>query len=134
MAREAYLEGIVKAVAALETSAPSAREVILSGRLARLPRLAAELAERLARVAGGFVTQRPGAGLTAAPLPGVEVPAELSLEAALGAALIADGLCGGSHAGLVAALRLGEAAGTVLDHLHWPPARAGAERFSNSLP
>ena len=39
-------------------------------------------------------------------------------EAAQGAALLADGLAGGVHRGLVDALRLREARGTVLDYLH----------------
>jgi predicted butyrate kinase (DUF1464 family) len=134
LSREAYLEGIVKAVAALSTSAPSAREVALSGRLAWLPRLATDLAGRLGRAAPGLEVRTPAARRTVAePLPGVRVTKGPALEAALGAALIADGLCGGSHAQLVAALRLAESAGSVLDHLYWPPARAGADRFAASL-
>jgi len=39
-------------------------------------------------------------------------------EGAQGAALIADGLCGGAHRELVATLGIREARGTVLDHLY----------------
>jgi predicted butyrate kinase (DUF1464 family) len=38
-------------------------------------------------------------------------------EGAQGAAVIADGLAGGTNRGVVEALRLREASGTVLDHL-----------------
>jgi predicted butyrate kinase (DUF1464 family) len=41
-----------------------------------------------------------------------------ALQAAQGAALIADGLAGGSHAGLVRTLGINDAGGTVLDHLY----------------
>jgi predicted butyrate kinase (DUF1464 family) len=39
-------------------------------------------------------------------------------QGAQGATLIADGLAGGRHQALVRRLRIGEARGTVLDHLH----------------
>jgi predicted butyrate kinase (DUF1464 family) len=134
MAREAYLEGIVKAVAALRTSAPSAGVVALSGRLARLPRLVEELSARLARIAPGLEVRRPGTDVAVAePLASLDVAAGPVLDAALGAAFLADGLSGGVHAPLVRALRLAEASGGVLDQLYWPPARAGAERFTASL-
>jgi predicted butyrate kinase (DUF1464 family) len=44
--------------------------------------------------------------------------AAVAKEGAQGAALIADGLAGGVHAALVRAMRIGEASGTVLDHLY----------------
>jgi predicted butyrate kinase (DUF1464 family) len=40
------------------------------------------------------------------------------MQAAQGAALIADGLAGGASAALVDALGIHEASGTVLDHLY----------------
>jgi predicted butyrate kinase (DUF1464 family) len=49
------------------------------------------------------------------PLGGL--PARVK-EAAQGAALLADGLAGGHHQALVRRMRIGEAQGTVLDHLH----------------
>ena len=39
-------------------------------------------------------------------------------EAAQGAALIADGLAGGTHRDVVDAMRLRESRGSVLDHLY----------------
>jgi predicted butyrate kinase (DUF1464 family) len=102
VAWEALIESIAKMVAALRVSAPEAREVLLSGRLSRIPGLADALAARLGavpvRAVGGF--------------------APACKEAAQGAALIADGLAGGPNRDLVAAMRLREASGTVLDHLY----------------
>ena len=103
---DAYLESAVKAVAALAAIAPSAADVILSGRLAGVAGVRDEFAVRLAdarlrvdvRVLAGF--------------------AEVAKAAAQGAALIADGLSGGGAAPLVDALGLRDARGTVLDHLH----------------
>ena len=50
LAREAYLESAVKAVAALAVSVPDAHEVILSGRMARVAGVRDELARRLTGV------------------------------------------------------------------------------------
>ena len=106
VAWDAYLESAVKAVAALAAIAPSAEDVILSGRLAGVTGVRDGLAARFAdarlrldvRVLTGF--------------------AAVAKAAAQGAALIADGLSGGAAAPLVDALGLRDARGTVLDHLH----------------
>lgn len=106
LAREAYLESIVKAVASLRVSAPRARDVILSGRLSRLARVRDELRRRLADVMpAGSVHELTGF-------------ASVAKQAAQGAALIADGLAGGRSADLIEALGIRESSGTVLDHLH----------------
>ena len=106
LAWEAYIESAVKAVAALTVSAPGARELVLSGRMASFPRVRAALARRLTAVF---------AAASIHPLTGF---APVASQAAQGAALVADGLAGGSSAGLVASLGVREACGTVLDHLH----------------
>ena len=106
IAWEAYLESAVKAVAMLTAIAPSASDVILSGRLAGARGVGDALAARLAaariqasvRVLAGFAT--------------------VSKAAAQGAALIADGLAGGRAASLVETLGIREASGTALDHLY----------------
>jgi predicted butyrate kinase (DUF1464 family) len=105
-ALEAYLESIVKSVAALTVSAPSVRAVVLSGRLARVPTIRGGLTSRLSRVIPG-VTVETLSGL-----------ASVAKHAAQGAALLADGLAGGSAAPLVDALGLRNATGTVLDYLY----------------
>lgn len=108
-ARDGWLaleEGAAKAALALTASVPEPREVLVSGRLASAPGLLDALAERLQNVA----PVRPA------------LPVK---SAARGAALLADGLAGGSYAPLVARMRLHEACGGVLDHLRM----YGAERI-----
>ena len=105
LAWEACIEGAVKAVKSLAVSAPGACEVIISGRLASIDGVAAELTRRLAAVSAPAVR----------PLTGF---ATVARQAAQGAALIADGLAGGTAATLVATLGIREASGTVLDHLY----------------
>jgi predicted butyrate kinase (DUF1464 family) len=99
----AYVEGAVKAVSQLRISAPHAREVVVSGRGAAdsdlLARLQAALEDML------VVRRLEGFALVAK-------------QGAQGAALLADGLAGGQHETLVQRLRIREARGTVLDHLH----------------
>lgn len=101
-AREALVESIVKSVAGEFALFPGLREILLSGRLSRVGWLAGRLREALSRFA---------------PVRGVEGFAATAKEAAQGAALLADGLAGGAHRGLVAAMGVREASGTVLDHL-----------------
>ena len=99
-------EGAAKAVLALTASVPAPREILVAGRLAATPGLLDALADRLGRVA---------------PVR----PALAARSAARGAALLADGLAGGSYAPLVSCLRLRDARGGVLDHLRM----YGAERI-----
>jgi predicted butyrate kinase (DUF1464 family) len=106
LAWHAYVESVVKAVAALAVSAPDACEVMLSGRLARVAGVRDEFTARLARVIGGV------------PVHVLTGFAGVAKQAAQGAALIADGLAGGAAAALVDALRIRDASGTVLDHLY----------------
>lgn len=106
MAWEAYLEGAVKAVAALCVAVPAPHEVVLSGRVAAVAGVRDALALRLARV-----TQP-------APVRLLAGFARVAKQGAQGAALLADGLAGGRAAALVSALGVRDAAGTVLDHLY----------------
>jgi predicted butyrate kinase (DUF1464 family) len=96
----ALREAAEKAVRAMLVSVPAPREVVVSGRLARLPALLEELRGSLADVA---------------PLRRL-VPGRASA-AAHGGALLADALAGGRHAALAETLRLRESSGTALDHL-----------------
>jgi predicted butyrate kinase (DUF1464 family) len=98
--RTALLEGAVKAVRALQMSAPDAREVVVSGRMALMP----GLVEALSRMLDGVA-------------PVIAVAAGKASAAARGGALLADGLAGGDGEQLVRTLRLREASGSVLDHL-----------------
>lgn len=116
-ALEGYLESIVKAVASLTISAPSVRTVVLSGRLARVPTIRGGLMSRLSRLLpGGTVDTLSGF-------------ATVSKHAAQGAAILADGLAGGSAAELVQTLGIREATGTVLDHLYVVSPEAARQRL-----
>jgi predicted butyrate kinase (DUF1464 family) len=106
LARDAYLESVVKAVSALAAVVPRARDVVLSGRVARISGIHDDLARRLRHVVDDVSVH---------VLAGV---ATVAKHAAQGAALIADGLAGGRSAALVDALGLRHASGTVLDHLY----------------
>jgi predicted butyrate kinase (DUF1464 family) len=109
----AFMEGIVKAVATLLVSAPSAREVVLSGRVADVDRVREELGRRLASVAPQLVIHH---------LRGF---ARTAKQGAQGAALVANGLTGGREADLVQTLGIQRASGTALDYLTFvSPARA----------
>jgi len=105
----ALFEATVKAVRALLVSVPEPHEVVVSGRLARLPELVATLGSSLGAVA------------PVVPL----VPGQASA-AARGGALLADGLAGGRNVALIDVLRLRESTGTVLDYLRV----AGAEEIA----
>ncbi len=98
--RAALLEGAAKAARALLTSVPAPREIVISGRTAQLPGLAAALTSVLEDVAPVTALTERGASA-----------------AAHGGALLADGLAGGRCTALVRTLRLREASGSVLDHL-----------------
>jgi predicted butyrate kinase (DUF1464 family) len=96
----ALLEAAAKAVHSLTVSVADPLEIVVSGRLARLPGVVSTLASSLAEVAH-----------VVALIPG------RASAAAYGAALLADALAGGRHAGLAEALRLRECTGTALDHI-----------------
>jgi predicted butyrate kinase (DUF1464 family) len=106
LAWTAYLESATKAAVAMSVASPGAREVILSGRLARVAGVRDELARHLARLNGG------------ATLHVLSGFAAVAKQAAQGAALLADGLAGGAAADLVDTLGIRAASGTVLDYLY----------------
>jgi predicted butyrate kinase (DUF1464 family) len=96
----ALLEAAAKAVRALTVSVPTPDEIVVSGRLARLPELIDTLAASLADIAP-VIALVPGAASAAAH----------------GGALLADALVSGGNAHLADVLRLRECRGTALDHL-----------------
>jgi len=99
----AYVEGAIRAVRALQGSAPSADTVLLSGRHGLDSEVRRPLGPALADI--GEVRALAGFATTAK-------------QGAQGAALLADGLAGGRHQELVERLGIREARGTVLDHLY----------------
>jgi len=113
----AYIEGAVKAVAALLVSAPSALEVVISGRVAMVDGVRSELTRRLTTVAPTLALHR---------LTGFATRAK---QGAQGAALIANGLAGGQEADLVKRLGIERSRGTVLDHIVFFPASVAYDRL-----
>jgi predicted butyrate kinase (DUF1464 family) len=103
VAREAYVEGAARAARQLRSAAPHADEIVLSGRMTSEPAVRDALRAALAelgevRMLAGFASR--------------------AKQGAQGAALVADGLAGGTRGDLVDRLRIREARGTVLDDLH----------------
>jgi predicted butyrate kinase (DUF1464 family) len=113
----AYIESAVKAVATLLVSAPSAVELVLSGRVARFDRVHDHLSHRLTTVAPKLTVQR---------LRGFAAHAK---QGAQGAALVASGLAGGREAALVKRLGISHASGTVLDHIVFMPPTLAYDRL-----
>lgn len=113
-ARAAFIEGIVKTVAAELTLFERTPEIVISGRLSRIP---------------GFYQPVAAALAPFGPVRCVRSITRHTKEAAQGAALLADGLAGGANAPLVQALRLREATGTALDHLYAKRAAEARERM-----
>jgi predicted butyrate kinase (DUF1464 family) len=105
----ALIEGAAKAVRGLQVSVAAPHEIVVSGRLARVPELVAALGSSLRDIAP-MVTLIPGRASSAA----------------YGGALLADALAGGPNAALADVLRLRESAGTALDHVRV----AGGETIS----
>ncbi len=104
VALDALLEGVEKQVAAQMTVLEAPREILLSGRLSRVPAIRRLLAARLSRFA---------------PVSDVGGFAAVASEAAQGAALLGQGLAGDPDLlDLVDALQVRSACGSVLDHLH----------------
>jgi predicted butyrate kinase (DUF1464 family) len=106
-ARAAFVEGLLRAVAGELAAEPAPREILLSGRLARV---------------AGFRDPVVAALSALRPVRRLDDAAPVK-EAARGAALIADGLAGGRYRELVETMRLREARGTVVDAVYL----AGAE-------
>lgn len=119
VAWEAFLEGLVKQVGAEMTVLTGPQEILLSGRLSRVPEIEAEVKRRLGRFA---------------PVRRVQGFASVSSEAAQGAALLGQGLAGGSPEDrLVDAMRLREVGGSILDNLYVGEAEEIRRRHPKSL-
>jgi predicted butyrate kinase (DUF1464 family) len=106
----AYVESGLKAIAALMVSVPGPAEIVLSGRFAH------EYAEAF--------TARVGR-----PVRVLEGFASVAKHAAQGAALIANGLAGGSARAMVDTLGLRDARGSALDYLTVIPPAAARRRL-----
>ena len=126
------MEGLVKSVAAEMAVVPSPREILISGRLGRIPEIRQELTDRLSPLRDSDLRLRDS-DLRLPPVRRVAGFAQVAKEAAQGAALIAEGLAGGVHARLVEVMELREAGGTVLDHLYVAGAETLRERYGGDM-
>jgi predicted butyrate kinase (DUF1464 family) len=106
----AYVEAGLKAIAALMVSVPAPAEIVISGRFA-------------AEFAPTFASRLP------VPVRALQGFAVTAKHAAQGAALIADGLAGGSAHELVETLGLRDARGSALDYLTVIPRDAARRRL-----
>ncbi|MET1160103.1 MAG: DUF1464 family protein [Thermoprotei archaeon] len=115
----AMYEGIVKTVKAVLASVSKPREIILSGRLTRIPEIYEEIAKKLENIA------------PTTKLRGLD-GAKISKEAGQGYAVIGEGLAGGFFRELVEYMGIKSARGTVLDNVYHPRlARARSDIISS---
>ncbi len=96
------LESILKSVAAMTVTIEKPREILLSGRLSRIPEIVESLSARLARFGKVRTVGRK---------------AKVAKEAAEGAFIIGEGLEGGKYEGIVDALQLRQAKGSMFDYI-----------------
>ena len=105
MAKNFLIEGIKKDVHAMLVSVEHPKEILLSGRLAKIDTFYNSLKNTLTDIAP--VNRMRG-------LPTVEI----AKEAAQGAAIIANGIADGKFKPLINVMKILEAKGTVLDHIY----------------
>jgi len=96
------LESISKGITAMTVAVAKPREILLSGRLSRIPEIADTLVTRLSRFGKVRLVRRR---------------ASVAKEAAEGAYIIGEGLLGGKYKGIVDSLKLREASGTMYDYV-----------------
>ena len=121
IAWEATLESVEKGVASMMVSVRSPREILISGRLARIKKVEDELTKRLEKFAP---VRRIGW------LEGIEKVKE----AAQGYAMVADGLAGGKFSDLIEWLEIKRAKGTALDYLYHPKGKSAKEELERKIP
>ena len=83
-------------------SVPDAKEVLLSGRLTRIPALGNGLEQRLSKYAPVHKPRRE---------------ARTAKEAAEGARMLGEGILGGEYEGIVESLEIRHSSGTMYDHV-----------------
>ena len=109
LAWQSMIEGIFKTVAMLQTSfSNNPEEIILTGRLTRVPKLYEKLQKALSEKFN-IPARRPINRFT-----------KNAKDVAQGAALIANGVGDGKYSDLVKIMRIKEAKGTVLDYICFP--------------
>jgi predicted butyrate kinase (DUF1464 family) len=96
------LESILKSVAAMTVAVEKPREILLSGRLSRIPEIVSALSPRLKKLGKVGVVGRK---------------AKVAKEAAEGAYILGEGLLGGKYKSIVDALQLRQAKGSMFDYI-----------------
>ncbi len=120
LARNGLMEGIEKGVASMLTSTEP-KEILLSGRLTRIPDIKEDLHTRLEKFAPvRKLRSLPGA---------MEVK-----EAAQGYAMVAEGLAGGEFSDLIDSVKIKDAKGTALDYLYHPKGKSIAKGLKGQTP
>jgi len=114
---QAIIEGVEKSVASMKVSVRRPREVLLSGRWTRVPRLSRELERRLS----AYAPVRSVGWLE---------DAKRVKEAAQGYAMVADGLAGGGFAELINWMQIPQARGTAMDYIYHPKGRDARTRLA----
>ena len=105
LAKDFLIEGLLKDIYAMTVSLKHPKEILLSGRLAKINAFYDALKDQLETIAP---MRRMGG------LPTVQI----AKEAAQGAAIIANGLADGQFKSLIDQMQLKEAKGTILDHIY----------------
>jgi predicted butyrate kinase (DUF1464 family) len=108
LAVQAFIESIIKAVYSISTSFSSPqkiREILISGRAARQPKIMQPLEERFSPIA---------------PFREMKSYAQVAKRAAQGSAFIASGLAGGKYSALVDCMQIKQSSGSILDYIYVP--------------
>lgn len=105
LAKDFLIEGLLKDIYAMTVSLKHPKEILLSGRLAKIDAFYNILEDRLSEIAP--VRRIKG-------IPAIQI----AKEAAQGAAIIANGLANGKFKSLIDQMKLKDAKGTVLDHIY----------------
>ncbi|MEM2022550.1 MAG: DUF1464 family protein [Archaeoglobaceae archaeon] len=116
LAWDAMFDGIEKAVAAIQVSVRSPKEILLSGRLVRMKEIYEELQKRLSK----FGRVRKVEGLEGA---------KITKETAQGYAIVADGIAGGKFKDLIDWMKIKDARGTAMDYFYHPKVAKIKERI-----
>ncbi len=106
IAKDFLIEGLLKDIYAMRVSIKNPKEILLSGRLARIESLYQTLQDQLTEIASVRRIEN---------LPTVQI----AKEATQGAAIIANGLANGKFKSLIENMKLLEAKGNVLDHIYF---------------
>lgn len=116
IAWDAMMEGIERAVASMKVCVEKPKEILISGRLAKVKGIRDELVKRLSNHA-----ELRNLGY----LEG----AKLTKETAQGYAVVAEGLAGGKFERLVEWMKIKEGKGTTLDYIYHPKFKGVKDKF-----